>query len=159
MILISHFSLRFSKLLGNNSVSVLATLILLSYTKILCTLIAAINITYLEYPTYNRGVWLYDANVNYLVGEHIPIFLVALLVFIFLFLPYTLLLLFGQWLPAISHLKLFSCMGQQCQAETFYGLVSCSIQSKTSVLAWIAACASLCSSPSVCFESSARPQY
>ena len=26
----------------------------------------------------------------------------------FLFLPYTFLLLFGQWLQAISHLKLFS---------------------------------------------------
>ena len=108
MILVSHFSRKFSKLLGNNPVAVLATLILLSYTKILHTLIAAINITYLEYPTYNRIVWLYDANIDYLVGEHIPIFLVALLVFVFLFLPYTLLLLFGQWLPAISHLKLFS---------------------------------------------------
>ena len=32
----------------------------------------------------------------------------AMLVFIFLFLPYTLLLLFGQWLQAISHLRLFS---------------------------------------------------
>ena len=29
-------------------------------------------------------------------------------VFLFLFLPYTLLLLFGQWLQAISHLRLFS---------------------------------------------------
>ena len=32
----------------------------------------------------------------------------AVLVFLFLFLPYTLLLLFGQWLQAISHLRLFS---------------------------------------------------
>ena len=31
-----------------------------------------------------------------------------LIVFLFLFLPYTLLLLFGQWLQAILHLKLFS---------------------------------------------------
>ena len=31
-----------------------------------------------------------------------------MLVFLFLFLPYTLLLVFGQWLQAISHLKLFS---------------------------------------------------
>ena len=36
------------------------------------------------------------------------LFLVAVLVFFFLFLPYTLLLLFGQWLQAISHLRLFS---------------------------------------------------
>ena len=108
IILVSHYSRRFAKLLGNNPVSVLATLILLSYTKILRTLIAAIYITYLEYPTYNRGVWLYDANIDYLSGKHIPLFLVAVLVFLFLFLPYTLLLLFGQWLQAISHLRLFS---------------------------------------------------
>ena len=108
MILVSHFSRRFSKLLGENPVSVLATLILLSYTKILRTLIATIHITYLEYPTYNRMVWLYDANVDYLSGKHIPLFLVAVLVFLFLFLPYTLLLLFGQWLQAMSHLRLFS---------------------------------------------------
>ena len=108
MILLSHFSGRFAKLLGNNPVSVLATLILLSYTKILRTLITVLYITYLQYPTYNRSVWLYDANIDYLSGKHIPLFIVAVLVFLFLFLPYTLLLLFGQWLQAISHLRLFS---------------------------------------------------
>ena len=104
----SHFSHRFAKLLGNNPVSVLATLILLSYTKILRTLIAAIQITYLKYPTYNRMVWLYDANIDYLSSKHIPLLVAAVLVFFVLFLPYTLLLLFGQWLQAISHLRLFS---------------------------------------------------
>ena len=108
MIFVSHFSHRFARLLGNNPVSVLATLILLSYTKILRTLITALYITYLEYPTYNKMVWLYDANIDYLSGKHIPLFIVAMLVFLFLFLPYTLLLLFGQWLQALSHLRLFS---------------------------------------------------
>ena len=108
VILVSNYSHRFANLLGNNPVPILATLILLSYAKILRTLIAAINFTYLEYPTNNRRVWLYDANIDHLVGEHIPFFIVAVLVFLFLFLPYTLLLVFGQWLQAISHLKLFS---------------------------------------------------
>ena len=109
-ILLSHYSRRFANMLGNNPVSVLATLILLSYAKILRTMITALYITYLEYPTYNRTVWLYDANIDYLVGKHIPLFIVAVLVFLFLFLflPYTLLLLFGQWLQAISHLRIFS---------------------------------------------------
>ena len=53
-------------------------------------------------------MWLYDASVNYLAGKHIPLFLVAVLVLIFLFLPYTLLLFFGQWLQAMSHLRFFS---------------------------------------------------
>ena len=108
IILASHFSHKFTKLLGNNPVSVLATLILLSYTKILRNLIAALYITYLEYPTYNRGVWLYDANIDYLSIKHIPLFVLAILVFLFLFVPYTILLLFGQWLQAISHLWLFA---------------------------------------------------
>ena len=34
--------------------------------------------------------------------------IVAMLAFLLLFLPYTLLLLIGQWLPAISHLRFFS---------------------------------------------------
>ena len=108
MVQVSRFSQSFAKLLGNNPVSVLSTLILLSYTKVLRTLIAVFYLTYLEYPTYKRMVWLYDGNIDYLSGKHIPLFLVAILVFLFLFLPYTLLLVFGQWLQAISHLKLFS---------------------------------------------------
>ena len=104
----SNCSRRFAKLLGNNPVSVLATLIHLSYAKILRTLIAVFYITYLEYPTYDTSVWLYDANIDYLSGKHIPLFLVAVLVFLFFFIPYTVLLLFGQWLQAISHLRLFS---------------------------------------------------
>ena len=108
IIVVSHFSHRFANLLGNNPVSVLATLILLSYTKILRTLIMVLYVTYLEYPTYNRMVWLYDGNIDYLSGKHIPLFLVSVLAFLFLFLPYTLLLLFGQRLQAISHLKFFS---------------------------------------------------
>jgi len=108
LILVSHFSDKFAQLLGNNPVSVLATLILLSYAKILRTITAAVYFTYLEYPTYNKGVWLYDARLNYLSGKHIPLFLVAMLLFFFFFLPYTVLLLFGQWLQALSHLRLFA---------------------------------------------------
>ena len=68
MILISNCSPRFANMLGNNPVSVLATLVLLSYTKILRTLITVLYVTYLEYPTYNRGVWLYNANIDYLAA-------------------------------------------------------------------------------------------
>ena len=111
MILVSHYSERFANMLGSNPVSVLATLILLSYAKILRTFITAVYVTYLKYPAnYSRMymVWLHDANIDYLSGKHVPLFLVAMLVFLFLFLPYTLLLLFCQCLQAISHLRLFS---------------------------------------------------
>ena len=36
------------------------------------------------------------------------VFLIAVLVFLLFFLPYTLLLLFGQWLQAMSHVRFFS---------------------------------------------------
>ena len=110
IIVVSHFSDKFARLLGNNPVSVLATLILLSYTKILRTFTTVISYTFLEYSDQDRNkcVWLYDANIDYLGSKHIPLFIVAVLVFLFLFLPYTLLLLFGQWLQAVSHLRLFS---------------------------------------------------
>lgn len=57
MILVSHFSCRFTKLYINNLVSVLATPILLSYTKIhhKHKLISTPS-TYLKNPTYNRWV-------------------------------------------------------------------------------------------------------
>ena len=108
IILVSKYSPKFTKFLGNNPVSVLATLILLSYAKILRTLIAALYLTYLAYPKHNRGVWLYDANIDYLSSKHIPLFIVAVFVFFFLFLPYSILLLFGPWLQAISHPRHFS---------------------------------------------------
>ena len=72
-------------------------LILLSYTKILRSFIMS------HTSNINNAGWLYDANVNYLSGKHIPLFVGAVLVFLFLFLPYTFLLLFGQWLQAMSH--------------------------------------------------------
>ena len=87
MILVSHYLQSFANLLGNNRVSVLATLILLPYAKILHTLITFVSFTSLEYPDshHRKWVWVYDANIDYLVGKHIPLFLVAVLVF-FLFL-------------------------------------------------------------------------
>ena len=49
-------------------------------------------------------VWIHDANVP--LAKYIPLVVVALLFLLFLFLPYTLLLLLGQWLQPKSHLRL-----------------------------------------------------
>ena len=108
MLAITHTSLQ-ACLTTTQLVSVLATLILFSYAKILQTLISVVSFTNLEYPYnyYIRRVWLYDANVDYIIRKHISLFLVTLLGF-FLFLLYIVLLLFGQWLQALSHLRFFS---------------------------------------------------
>ena len=60
MILVSHFSHRFANSLSNNPASVLATLILLSFTRILHRLVTVLCVTYVEYPTYNMQNGMHD---------------------------------------------------------------------------------------------------
>ena len=108
IILLSHYSTWLPRYLGSNPVSVLATLFLLSYTKLLRTIITAFSFTYVEYPNYSTAVWLVDGNVEYLKSKHIPLFLTALLTLVFLFLPYTLLLLLGPWIQMHSSKRVFS---------------------------------------------------
>ena len=106
LVYISHRSVTVTKLLGSSPVPVLATLFLLSYAKVLRTIIAALSLTVLHYPHKNEMVWIHDANVS--LEKYIPLALAALLFLLFLFLPYTLLLLLGQWLQTKSHLHLLS---------------------------------------------------
>ena len=109
IILVCHYSTKVAILLGSNPVAVLATLFLLSYTKTLRSVSAAFSYTYLEYPNNSRiSVWLHDGSMKYLNGKHIPLFIAALVFFLFLFLPFTLVLVFGQWFQANSNWKCFS---------------------------------------------------
>ena len=109
IILGSYYSGRVAKVFGSNPIAVLATLFLLSYAKLLRTVIAALSYTFLEYPNNSQvAVWLYDGNIRYLSGKHIPLFTTAVVCLIFLFLPYTMLLIFSQWLQAKSKLQIFS---------------------------------------------------
>ena len=50
LVYISHSSVIVTKLLGSSPVPVLATLFLLSYAKVLRTIIAALSLTVLQYP-------------------------------------------------------------------------------------------------------------
>ena len=66
IIITAHHSTKASKLVGRNPVQVLATLFLLSYTKLLRMIITMFSSTVLTYPDdYARRVWLYDGNVNF----------------------------------------------------------------------------------------------
>ena len=103
IILASHYSTNIATIFGSNPTAVLATLFLLSYTKFLHTIIAALSYTVLEYPNNSRiAVWLYDANITYLSNKHVPLFATALVCLIVLFLPYTVFLIFSQWLRSKS---------------------------------------------------------
>ncbi len=108
--LVSHYSTTAVKVFGRNNIAILTTLFLLSYTKILKTIFTALDITQVYQGSANNtdeenlvpyNVWTYDGNVEYLKRKHIPLFGVAIMTFIFLFLPYTLLLTFGQCIRSL----------------------------------------------------------
>ena len=110
IIILSHYSTRVMRLLGRKVIPVLATLFLLSYAKILKTIITALyfievlrgNADNISDELVSRKVWTHDGTVDYLSGKHIPLFIVALLFLVVLFLPYTLFLTFGQCLRTMS---------------------------------------------------------
>ena len=110
IIIASYYSAKIARILsGTNPVSVLATLFLLSYAKLLRTVIAVLSFTSLEYPNNSRvTVWLSNGNIEYFHGKHIPLAIVALVVFLLFIFPFTLLLMFGQWIQANSTRKMLS---------------------------------------------------
>ena len=108
LIYISRQSPRLTRLLGTHPVAVLDTLFLLSYTKLLRTIITALSVTTLQYPNHDsRVVWLYDPSVPFL--KLIPFILVALIFLVLFLFPYTLLLLLGQWLETRTKCRPLSC--------------------------------------------------
>ena len=107
IIITSRYSVRVSKLIGHNPIAVLATLLLMSYTKILKIIIEVYSSAQLEYPDNKTiTVWLKDGNnIPYAQSLHFLLTVVTSLIFVFLFLPYTLLLLLGYKLYRFSGRK------------------------------------------------------
>ena len=108
IIVSSHYSTRIAKLTGRNAVQVLATLFLLSYSKLLRGIITTLSVTTLDYPNESKLVWLPDGNVDYLKGKHIFLFILALFLLTVLSVPYTNILLFSQCLQRWSNYRVIS---------------------------------------------------
>lgn len=108
VILISKYSTWFSTLIGKrNPVSTLATLILLSYSKILQSTISAMSFAVLKYPNGTQEVvWRPDATVKYVRGKHFALFLAAFVILLF-GIAYTVVLFSWQWLLQLSHIYIF----------------------------------------------------
>ena len=123
IIFVSRYSSKISGRLGKNPVAILATLFLLSYSKILQNIITALSLTQLDFPDSSKFVWLYDGNLPYFQrADHIILGIFAILVFILLFLPYTLLLLCSPWLLTYSHWRLFSWLNKMKPfLDAYYG--------------------------------------
>ena len=103
IIISARHSTRLARMMGNNSVPVLATLFLLSYAKLLRTIITIMSYSVVDIPHGQKTVWSADGNIDYLGPQHTPLFVAATATLLFLWLPYTLLLLLGQWLHKIDH--------------------------------------------------------
>ena len=101
IIILSRYSITIAKLSGNSSVPVLATLFILSYAKLQRTIITAFSFTHVEVEDGEAlTVWLYDGNVSFLNGKHIPLFLAALLFLVAYIIPLTMLLLAAPFLQS-----------------------------------------------------------
>ena len=104
-----RFSSKLSKYFGSRSVPTLATLLFLSYTKLLRTIISGLQlarlVTYQKYngKTGSLMVWAVDGNQRYGHFPHIFILLAALACLFLLWIPYTFLLFSMQWLRKIDH--------------------------------------------------------
>ena len=98
IIIISNYSIRFSKLIGNKEpVATLATLILLSYAKLLQICFDSLSVGVLRYPDgFTKALWLPDATIQYLHGKHIPLFFTTVLILLVGFI-YTVFLFVWQW--------------------------------------------------------------
>ena len=101
IILGCRYSGRLSRLCGRNAVPVLATLILMSYTKLSRTATNALMINTLQCGEYKWSVWNVDGNIAYLGGKHAVLFTVSLL-FLITGLVHTGLVFSSQWLQRYS---------------------------------------------------------
>ena len=114
IIIVCHYSSRLTNLIGDRAVPLLATLFLLSYTKLLRTLMTIFEFGVLTHyhPNELRGneskiiVWYLDGNLPYCQHPHIYLFFVAMAILIFLCIPFTFFLLLIQCWRRVSHLRL-----------------------------------------------------
>ena len=104
VILACKYSSRAMKLFGSNPVAVLATLVLMSYSKLLHT-----SQQILSYVTvyYSNGTqekrWKIYPNLLYFQGKHLPLAMFGLFVVTVFLIPYIFLISFGYYLQKYSN--------------------------------------------------------
>ena len=93
-----HFTIV-ARIVGSNSIPVLATLLLMSYTKLQCTILESLSFTRVEsHLGQTFYVWLYDGNILYSDVKHIFLVLTTCIFAIGFVIPFTILVLCGPLL-------------------------------------------------------------
>ena len=93
VIIASKRSSRITRFTGNNAIPVLATVILLSYTKLLRTVITIFSKTPIDCDNNRYWYWSIDPTQEYLHDWHILLFVIGIVVMVLLIVPFTLFLL------------------------------------------------------------------
>ena len=109
LIMASRYSSKVQRLTARRALPVLATLFLLSYTKILRTVSSVLfsYSTIIHLPSYHsKLVWSVDANVSMLEFRFIALFIVCLVIFILL-IPFNITLLFTRTLSRFRMVNYF----------------------------------------------------
>ena len=104
----SHYSGRLSRVFGNNTVPVLATLILMSYSKLLRTITNALMVSMIKCDEKEWSLWSVDANIVYLSHKHSYLVAGSLLFFL-VSIFYGGMIFSSQWLQ--------KCTGKYCKAS------------------------------------------
>ena len=84
IILLSRRFIFFTRILGRNSVKVLASMVCLLYSNFMYAIIitfqyAVLHVSPSNGTTYKKLVWYYDGNVPYLGLKHAPLFVLSLI--------------------------------------------------------------------------------
>ncbi len=93
IIVLGYYSRYAAKLFGNNAVQVLATLLLLSYTKIQRIVLETWSSTLIRHENGSFSVWLIDGNVHFLNGKHVFLSVMSIVAVLVFILPFTLIIL------------------------------------------------------------------
>ena len=98
-------SIKLSRYCGKNAVPVLATVLLMTYTKILRNITNALMYTSLSCKgekTHHWVLWSVDPSISYFSSKHIILFTVSILLLI-MSLAYTMSLFSSQWIERYSY--------------------------------------------------------
>ena len=117
IILACRYSQSVAKHLGRNPVAVFATLLLMSYSKMLSAVIVPLTWTYLTHYTVSNEiqsvVWMYDASIDFFrESKHIALGFFAIASLVVFVLPYIFLLIFGHWLQRCSNWWILSWLNK-----------------------------------------------
>ena len=106
IIVLCHWSMKISRLFGSHIVPVLATILLLSYIKLMRSIVYALSVQYISVTCINddddsrprnhiEWRWYPDPSIQYLELKHAFLFVFALFILILFVIPYTVMLLIG----------------------------------------------------------------